>query len=110
MIIREYEVSTVWSHKDLEITPEFLEEMNKCFHDDCEVSENYKITEDVIAEWAIKGEDALDMPVMHFDDGTSAILGEWINDYMIDYFTDDITESFVDDRTYQDSMYKIWKE
>lgn len=110
MIIRESEVSTVWSHKDLEITPEFLEKMNKCLHDDCEVREDYKITEDIIAEWITNGEDALDMPVMFFDDGMSCSLGDWINDYMADYFTDNIIESFIDNKTYQGSMYKIWKE
>lgn len=110
MIITEYETATVWSHKDLTITPEFLTEMTNCLHDDGNAPEDFVITEDMIRAWAEDDDGIPSMTIMCYDDGTTYSLADWIHDYMVEYFNDNVLNSYIDDRTYDDSTYRVWKK
>lgn len=100
MIITEYETATVWSHKDLEITPTFLAEMTNYLHDETNVPADFVITEDMIRAWAEDDDGIPSMTIMRYNDGTTYSLTDWIHDYMVDYFNDYVLNAYIDDRTY----------
>lgn len=110
MIITEYETATVWSHKNLEITPAFLAEMTNYFRDKTNVPADFVITEDMIRAWAEDDDGIPSMTIMGYDDDTPYSLADWIHDYMVEYFSDSSLISFIDDQTFNDSTYKVWKK
>lgn len=111
MIITEYETTLVRSHKDLEITPEFLAAMTNYLHDEeNNIPDDFVITEDMIEAWANHHTETLTMPIHLYGDGTVDTLDDWITDYMVEYFNDYVLNSYIDDRDWYDSTYRVWKK
>lgn len=85
MILTEKYMQIVQSHKDIEITDEFLERMNECLYKDCKVPNGFKISEKTLQDFANDIESNMKFEWINTE-GDETSLDDWVSDYIGDYF------------------------